>query len=81
MYIYIDKTIEQTKECAADITVLHKTYELTQLQHQLLALIYDTEVFSTPVWQEQLAKTRSFRAIESKQTEQARGAKPCERQH
>ena len=61
MYINIEKTLEQIWNCAADITDLHKAYELTlRLQSQLLALIYDTEVFSGPTGQERLADRKSF---------------------
>lgn len=61
MYINIHKTLEQIKNCMADSTDLRKAYELTlRLQSQLLALIYDAEVFSTPAGQERLANSKTF---------------------
>lgn len=61
MYINIEKTLEQIRKCAADITDLRKAYELTQrLQSQLLALIYDAEVFSATAEQERLANSKTF---------------------
>lgn len=67
MDINIEKTIEQIKKHLTGDADLRKAYELTQrLQSQLLALIYDAEVFSTPAGQEQLANSKSFGHCENR---------------
>lgn len=64
MYINIDKTLRMIGQClsqdgSAGIAQLRKMYELTlRLQSQLLAVIYDKEMFSATASQEGEALSR-----------------------
>lgn len=61
MYINSHKTIQQIEHCLTDKAEdLRKAYAHTlRLQSQLLALIYDAEVFSPPAGQKRLAEHHS----------------------